>query len=87
MSKIILFLIVFLVAFPLRKAFFRNWRVTIPASIGAFSGHFMAIMAGQYGNLPSWVDLMWTVMGAGLLAFKGKQILDKMFPPDQERKR
>lgn len=81
MSTIILLFIIFLIAFPLRKAFFRNWRATIPACIGAIVGHFMASQFGQYGNVPGFVDPMWTIMGAGFFAYKGKEILDKMFPP------
>jgi hypothetical protein len=83
----ILMVVIFLLAFPLRKAFIRNWRATIPACAGAFFGYFLASTLEECGNVPAYVKPMWTVIGAGFFALWGREYLDRLFPPNQGGKR
>ena len=87
----VLLLIVLIVLFlgPLRSPLFRNWRFTVPATVGFVFGFGVGIFAARMARLPdAAVGLVGLTVAIGLACSLGgalKGWCDKVFGPRQQQ--
>ena len=92
MLKIILALIILFLLRDRLMLLKPHWHTLVPAAIGALLGYLWARFLGRYGVLsqiqreiglpPGLFTLISSMLGAGLAASRGRQLLRRLFPPD-----
>jgi hypothetical protein len=80
MKLFMLFVVLLLIAGPLRKPLLASWRTTLPVIAGGFLGFSFAVVFVRFGA-PAWTLILGPLAGVLIIGSEGRKWFHDNFPP------